>query len=43
MPYDVENGAISIRQTIEAVERMNIPDSSKKKIYEGNARNLLHL
>jgi predicted TIM-barrel fold metal-dependent hydrolase len=43
MPYDVENGAIAIRQTIEAIERMNLPDSSKKKIYEGNARDLLHL
>lgn len=43
MPYDVGNGAIAIRQTIEAIERMDIPESSKKKIYEGNARNLLHL
>jgi len=43
MPYDVGNGAIAIRQTIEAIEGMNIPESSKKKIYEGNARNLLHL
>jgi uncharacterized protein len=43
MPYDVGNGAVSIRQTIEAVEGMDIPESSKKKIYEGNARNLLHL
>jgi aminocarboxymuconate-semialdehyde decarboxylase len=43
MPYDIENGAIAIRKTIEAIESMNIPESSKKKIYEGNARNLLHL
>jgi aminocarboxymuconate-semialdehyde decarboxylase len=43
MPYDVQNGAISIRQTIEAIEGMNLPESSKKKIYEGNARKLLHL
>lgn len=43
MPYDVENGAISIRKTIEAIEGMNLPESSKKKIYEGNARKLLHL
>jgi len=43
MPYDVENGAVAIRQTIEAIEGMNIPESSKKKIYEGNAQNLLHL
>jgi len=43
MPYDVENGDIAIMQTIEAIEGMNIPESSKKKIYEGNAKNLLHL
>jgi predicted TIM-barrel fold metal-dependent hydrolase len=43
MPYDVENGAVAIRQTIEAIEAMNLPESSKRKIYEGNARRLLHL
>jgi aminocarboxymuconate-semialdehyde decarboxylase len=43
MPFDVENGAVTIRQTIEAVEGMDIPEASKKKIYEDNARKLLHL
>lgn len=43
MPYDCENGAITIRQTIEAIDSMEIPESSKKKIYGDNARNLLHL
>jgi aminocarboxymuconate-semialdehyde decarboxylase len=43
MPYDVENGAIAIGKTIEAIEAMDIPESSKKNIYEGNARKLLHL
>jgi len=43
MPYDIENGSIAIRETIKAIQGMNIPESSKKKIYEGNARNLLHL
>jgi aminocarboxymuconate-semialdehyde decarboxylase len=43
MPYDIENGGVAIRETIKAIEGMNIPESSKKKIYEGNARNLLHL
>jgi len=43
MPYDVENGAIAIRQTIEAIEGMNITESGKKKIYENNARKLLKL
>lgn len=43
LPYDVENGAYSIRKTIEAIEAMGASDSAKKKIYEGNARRLLHL
>ena len=43
MPYDVENGSLSIRQTIDAIERMGVSQSAKQKIHEGNARNLLHL
>lgn len=43
MPYDVQQGAFSIKKTIEAIEGMDIPESSKKKIYEDNAKNLLRL
>ena len=43
MPYDPENGAVAMGQTIDAIERMDIPEISKKKIYEDNARKLLHL
>jgi aminocarboxymuconate-semialdehyde decarboxylase len=43
MPYDRGNGDISIRKTIEAIDGMKIPEASKKKIYEGNARKLLRL
>jgi uncharacterized protein len=43
MPYDVESGGVSIRETIKAIENMKISDSTKVKIYEGNARRLLHL
>ncbi|MDA8337626.1 MAG: amidohydrolase family protein [Peptococcaceae bacterium] len=43
MPYDVENGGVSLRETINGIERMNLSDSTKKKIYEENARRLLHL
>ena len=43
MPYDVENGSRSIRKTIDAVEKLGISGPSKEKIYEGNARKLLHL
>ena len=43
MPYDVENGGVSIRETINGIERMAIGEGARKKIYEGNARRLLHL
>jgi aminocarboxymuconate-semialdehyde decarboxylase len=43
MPYSVEHGAIAIRGTVEAINAMDIPESSRKKIYEGNARRLMHL
>jgi predicted TIM-barrel fold metal-dependent hydrolase len=43
MPYDVGNGSLSIRQTIEAIEGMGLSNSARNKIYEGNARRLLHL
>ena len=43
MPYDVENGGVSIRETIKGIERMGLPEPTKQKIYEGNARRLLHL
>ena len=43
MPYDIGNGDVSISQTIDAIDDMSIPDSSKKKIFEGNAQRLLKL
>jgi uncharacterized protein len=43
MPFDVESGGVSIRETIKAIDNMKVPESTKKKIYEGNARRLLHL
>lgn len=43
MPYDVENGGASIRETINGIEKMNLSEATKKKIYEDNARRLLHL
>jgi len=43
MPYDVENGGVSIRETINGIERMGLSAATKQKIYEGNARRLLHL
>jgi len=43
MPFDVENGSVSIRETIKGIDNMKISDSTRAKIYEGNARRLLHL
>jgi uncharacterized protein len=43
LPYDVENGRLSVRQTIDAIEKMGVSESTKQKIFEGNARRLLHL
>jgi uncharacterized protein len=42
-PYDIENGNLSVRLSIKAIEEMGVSESTKKKIYEGNARRLLHL
>ena len=43
MPYDSELGNRKIRETIRSIEQMDIADHEKKKIFEENARRLLHL
>lgn len=43
MPYDNQLGDRFIRQTILSVDKMDIPDSDKKKIFEDNARRLFRL
>ena len=43
MPYDVENGALSINTVVEGIEKMNLPPETKEKIYSGNALKLFHL
>jgi len=43
MPYDAQVGHVYTRETILSTERMAIPDSEKKKIFEDNARALLRL
>ncbi|MFC1979598.1 amidohydrolase family protein [Chloroflexota bacterium] len=42
-PHDVQLGERYIRQTINAVEQMDIPESDKKKIFEDNARRIMRL
>jgi predicted TIM-barrel fold metal-dependent hydrolase len=43
MPFDAEMGAWSIRQTIESVTNLPLPERDKKLIWEDNTRRLLHL
>ncbi len=40
---DTEHGDRNYRQTINAIEVMNISDADRKKIYEDNARKLMRL
>jgi len=43
MPFDPEGGLGFVRETIASIERMNLAEDVKQKIYEGNARRLLRL
>jgi predicted TIM-barrel fold metal-dependent hydrolase len=43
MPFDNELGSRLVRQTIQSIEKMDVPDSIKNKIFEDNARKLLRL
>jgi len=43
MPYDAEQGDQFTRETIRAIEQMEITDSEKKKIFEDNAMEILGL
>ncbi|MFQ5826148.1 MAG: amidohydrolase family protein, partial [Dehalococcoidia bacterium] len=43
MPYDSQLGDRHTRETIRAIDAMDIPEADKKMIYEDNARRLLRL
>jgi predicted TIM-barrel fold metal-dependent hydrolase len=43
MPYGTEYGHSSIGESINTIKRMHISNSDRRKIFEGNARRLLHL
>jgi predicted TIM-barrel fold metal-dependent hydrolase len=43
MPYDNQLGLRYLRQTVQAIEELDIPATAKKKIFEDNARKLLRL
>ena len=42
-PFDNQLGARVVRQTINAIEEMEISQSEKKLIFQDNARSLLRL
>ena len=42
-PFDLEQGRALMRNTIAAVKALEIPETEKKAIFEGNARKLLKL
>ena len=42
-PFDAEQGRMLIRETINAVNALEIPASDKERIFSGNARDLLRL
>lgn len=42
-PFDAEQGRMLIRETIKAVNALEIPGAEKEKIFSGNARSLLKL
>lgn len=43
MPYDVGDGALSISEAVKAIDAMGASAAVKQKIYEDNARKLMHL
>jgi predicted TIM-barrel fold metal-dependent hydrolase len=43
MPYGPAKGEVFVRKTIDNINGMNISEADKKKIFEENARTLLHL
>jgi aminocarboxymuconate-semialdehyde decarboxylase len=42
-PFDAEQGRMLIRETIKAVNSLDIPKAEKQRIFDGNARSLLKL
>ncbi len=43
MPFDGDLGLWSVKKTIESIEQLNITNTERTKIFEGNAKALLHL
>lgn len=43
MPFGTESGLWPVRETVESIEQMDITDAERRKIFEDNAKELLHL
>ncbi|MFC2068533.1 amidohydrolase family protein [Chloroflexota bacterium] len=43
MPFDSQLGEYGMRNTIEAIEQMDVSEGEKKKIFEDNARRIMRL
>lgn len=43
MPFDPEGGPGFVRDTINAINTIDVPDSVRQQIYEGNAKRMLRL
>jgi predicted TIM-barrel fold metal-dependent hydrolase len=43
MPFDPEGGSGFVRDTIKAVDAIDVSDAERRQIYEGNAKRMLRL
>jgi aminocarboxymuconate-semialdehyde decarboxylase len=43
MPFDPEGGPGFVRDTIKAVDSIDVSDAERQLIYEGNAKRMLRL
>lgn len=43
MPFDCQIGNLAVRETIQSIEKMEITELEKKKIFEDNAKSLMRL
>jgi predicted TIM-barrel fold metal-dependent hydrolase len=43
MPFGSEEGLWPIKETVDSIEKMPIPDAEKQMIFEDNAKRLLRI
>ena len=42
-PFDPEGGPMYIRETIQVIDKMDVSDATRQKLYQDNALRLLEL